>query len=133
MGHNSAGTNTGGGRRDLARAGRGKLELAAMAGALGAAVRSRTMAVVVVKLAMVLVTSPYSDDQTREREVGDATVVASHGRAQSSTALHGHGGDGDVKCGFTSAQMVALAGQGGRVAHDGAVGEVDWVVVLHGR
>ena len=38
-----------------------------------------------------------------------------------------------MKCGFTSARMVALVGRGGRAAHDGAMGEVDWVVVLHGR
>jgi len=40
--------------------------------------------------------------------------VAGHGRAQSSAAFSGHGDDGNVKCGFTSARMVALAGLGGR-------------------
>jgi len=49
MGHGSVETNIGGGRRDLARADRGKLELTAMAGALGAVARSHTVAVVAVK------------------------------------------------------------------------------------
>ena len=115
------------------RAGRSKLELAAMAGALGAAARSRAMAAVAVKPAAVLATSPYGNDQMREREVGDATVVAGHGQARSSAALCGHGGDNDTQCGFTLARMVALAGREGGVAHGGAMGEVDWVVVLRGR
>ena len=59
------------------------------------------MAAVAVKLVVVLATSPYDNDQMREREVGDAIVVASYGRARSSAALGGHSGDGDVKCGFT--------------------------------
>ena len=61
-GHGGVETNIGGGRQDLARAGRDKLELTAMAGAHGAATRSRAMAAVVVKPAMVLATSPYGDD-----------------------------------------------------------------------
>ena len=79
-----------------------------MADMLGAAACSRAMAAVVVKPAMVLATSPYGDDQTREREVGDATVVASHRRARSSAALGGHSGDGDVKCGFTHYTMTHI-------------------------
>ena len=98
----------------------------------GGGVRSYVTVVVAVKTAMVLATSPYGDDQTREREVEDATVVASHGRAQSSVALYGLGGNGDAKCGFTSARMGALVGRGGRTAHGGAMGEVDCVVVLCG-
>ena len=93
-----------------------------MAGALSA-----------VKQATVLATSTYSDDQMREREVRDATVVAGHERGRSSVALRGHGGDGDMKCGFTLARMVALAGQEGGTTHGGAMGEVDLVVVLRGR
>jgi len=38
-----------------------------------------------------------------------------------------------VKCCFSSAQMVALAGREGGQAPGGAVDEVDWVVVLHGQ
>ena len=45
----------------------------------GAAARSLVTAVVAVKPTVVLATSPYGDDQTREREVGDATVVVGHG------------------------------------------------------
>jgi len=100
-GHGGAKTNTGQGRWDLVRAGHGKFELAAMAGALGAAAHSRATAAVVVKPATVLATSPYDNDQTREREVGDATVMAGHGRAKSSAVLHSHGGDGDMKCRIT--------------------------------
>ena len=77
-------------------------------------VRSCMMAAVAVKLAMVLATSPYGDEKAREREVRDATMVAGHGRSWSSMAFYGHGGDGDVKCGFTLAQLVALVGRGGR-------------------
>ena len=96
-----------------------------MADAHGGITRSYVPALVAVKPAVVLATSPYSDDQTREREVGDATVVAAHERAQSSVALHGLSGDGDVKIGFTLAQMVALVGRGGRAAHGGPMGKVD--------
>ena len=60
MGHGSVETNIGGGRRDLARVGHGKLELAAMAGALGAAALPHTT--VAVKPVVVLSTSPYSND-----------------------------------------------------------------------
>ena len=49
MGHGGAKTNTVGGRRDLARVGHGKLELATMAGSLSAVVHSRTVVAVAVK------------------------------------------------------------------------------------
>jgi len=62
MGHGGAETNTRGGRWDLARAGCGKHELAAMAGTLGVAARSHVMAAVAIKPTAVLATSPYGDD-----------------------------------------------------------------------
>jgi len=62
MGHGSAETNTGGGRRDLARVGRGKRELVAMTGTLGVVAHSHVMAAVAVKSAAVLATSPYDND-----------------------------------------------------------------------
>ena len=83
-----------------------------MADMHGDGVHSRMMVAVAVKPATVSATSPYGDDQTKEREVRDAMVVAGHGRAQSSAAFSGHGDDGNVKCGFTSARMVALVGLG---------------------
>ena len=43
--------------------------------------------------------------------------------------LRGHGGDGDVKCHITWAQMVAMVGWGGRVAHDEAMHMIDWMEV----
>ena len=88
--------------------------LTAMADAHDGIVRYRMMAAVAVKLAMVLATSPYGDEKAREREVRDATMVAGHGRSWSLVVFYGHGGDGDMKCGFTLAQMVALVGRGGR-------------------
>ena len=51
-----------GGRLGLVGAIRGKLELVAMAGVLGAVACSCTTMVVAVKLVVVLATSPYSDD-----------------------------------------------------------------------
>ena len=62
MGHGSVETNTRGGRQDLARAGRGKIELVTVADTLGAAAHSCATAVVVVKSAAILATSPYGDD-----------------------------------------------------------------------
>jgi len=59
-------------------------------------------------------------------------VIAGHGRTWSSAALHGHGGDGDVKCRYTLARIVTTMGQGGRGGGGEAMGEVDWVVVLRG-
>jgi len=53
--------------------------------------------------------------------------------ARRSTTLCVHGGDGDTKCGFTLARMVALAGWEGGAMHGGAMGEVDWMVVLCGQ
>jgi len=53
MGHVGVETNTGGGRQDLARAGRGKLELTAMAGMLGSVARTRAVAAVAIKPATV--------------------------------------------------------------------------------
>ena len=67
MGPSGVEINTGEGKRDLARACRGKLELTAMTGALSAVAHSRATAAVAVKLATVLATSPYGDDQTRKR------------------------------------------------------------------
>ena len=49
MGHGGVKTNTGGGRRDLARASRDKHELTTMVGALGVAVCLKAVAVVAVK------------------------------------------------------------------------------------
>ena len=101
--------------------------LAAMADAHGSIMHSHVTAVVGVKPATVLATNPYGDDQMREREVGDATVVAGHGRAQSSAVFHGHGCDGDVKCHITWARMMAMAGRGGRVAHGESMHVMDWM------
>ena len=42
---------------------------------------SRTDAVVVVKQAMALASRSYGNDQPREREVGEALMVAGDGRA----------------------------------------------------
>ena len=61
MGHDGAETNTGGGRQDLVSPGRGKLELAAMAGALSAVARSHMAAVVAVKWVMASGPRPYDD------------------------------------------------------------------------
>ena len=47
--------------------------------------------------------------------------------------LHGHGADGDVKCCFTLARTVTMAGRGGRGGGGEAMGEMDWLVVRHGR
>ena len=69
------------GLRAAGEVGGGERVLAAMVDVHGGITRSYMMAVVAVKLAAVLATSPNSDDQMREREVGGGWVVVGHGRA----------------------------------------------------
>ena len=44
-----------------------------------------------------------------------------------------HGGDGDLECGLTLAQVTKLTDRGGRGGGGEAMGKLDWEAVLHAR